>query len=76
MMQKQNNELDPNMSVSDLIDKFPQVIPVFLRYRMACVGCSMSSFETLDSAAKIYGVAPETFISELRQAILEPETDQ
>lgn len=67
-----HHELDLNMNVADLLNQRPEVIPVFLRHQMACVGCSMSSFETLGSAAKIYGLVPETFLDELRQAIAPP----
>lgn len=56
------------MSVADLVRGWPQTIPVFLKYHMACVGCSMSAFETLKDAARIYGVNPEVFIGELQDA--------
>ncbi len=59
---------EAQMSVADLLRDWPQTIPVFLKHRMACVGCSMSSFETLKDAARIYGIAPDTFICELQDA--------
>jgi hybrid cluster-associated redox disulfide protein len=66
----ENNNLPTlNMVVSDLLNAWPQVIPVFIQHKMACVGCSMASFETLGSAAKIYGIAPESFVNELRRII-------
>ena len=66
---EKNNSINLNMVVSDLLNAWPQVIPVFIRHHMACVGCSMSSFETLGDAAKIYGVVPESFLDELHQVI-------
>lgn len=65
-------KLDLQMNVVDVLNEWPEVIPVFLRHQMACVGCSMSSFETLGSAAKIYGIVPETFLDELHQALTPP----
>jgi hybrid cluster-associated redox disulfide protein len=61
--------LDLQMSVYDLLNNWPQAIPVFIQHRMACVGCSMSSFETLGDAAKIYGIAPDVLLEEISQAI-------
>jgi hybrid cluster-associated redox disulfide protein len=58
-------QLDLNISVAELVDMWPQVIPVFVRHRMACVGCNMASFETLRDAAKIYGIPAEVFLKEL-----------
>lgn len=69
---KNNNALNLQMSVADLLNHYPQVIPVFLNHHMACVGCSMSSFETLHDAARIYGIEPQVFLVELQQAI-QPE---
>jgi hybrid cluster-associated redox disulfide protein len=59
----------PQTSVFDLLTRWPQAASVFLRHRMNCVGCSMSSFETLQDAAAIYGVALDQMINEIRQSI-------
>ena len=61
---------DLNTNVAELLEHWPQAIPVFLRHRMACVGCSMAAFETLGGAAKIYNLPAEDFLSELLQSIL------
>jgi hybrid cluster-associated redox disulfide protein len=59
----------PELKVEDTLKRWPQTIPVFLKYRMACVGCSMSSFETISGAAEIYKLPLQTFIDELQQTI-------
>jgi hybrid cluster-associated redox disulfide protein len=66
----QNELPDLHMNVADLLVDWPQVIPVFLQHRMACVGCSMSGFETVGDAARIYGLSPDSFLVELHHAIL------
>lgn len=66
---KHINDIQRETSISDLLRDYPQVIPVFLKHRMACVGCSMSAFETIESAASIYGIAPEVFFDEVVGAI-------
>ena len=65
----ENQRLNPNMNVAELLKEWPQVIPVFLRHRMTCVGCSMSAFETLEDAVKIHDMILEPFLEELNQAI-------
>jgi hybrid cluster-associated redox disulfide protein len=60
--------LAPELSIAILLREWPQVIPVFLGHRMACVGCSMSSFETLRGAAEIYQLPFEKFMAEIRSA--------
>jgi hybrid cluster-associated redox disulfide protein len=61
--------LNVDLSISDLLNACPQVVPVFIKHHMACVGCSLSAFETIGSAAKIYGLAPDVFLRELESAI-------
>lgn len=34
-----------HLTVAEGLDRWPQIIPVFLRHRMACVGCAMAPFE-------------------------------
>jgi hybrid cluster-associated redox disulfide protein len=56
-------------SVSELIQQWPQVIPVFIKFHMACVGCSMSGFETLEDAARTYGINLQQFFDQLEITI-------
>lgn len=38
-MNKPNLE-DPDLPLADLMTRWPQTIPVFIRHRMLCVGCA------------------------------------
>jgi hybrid cluster-associated redox disulfide protein len=53
--------------VADLLDECPQAIAVFLRHRMACVGCLMSSFDTLSEAACNHDLPAGQLLDELRR---------
>ncbi|MEJ2561030.1 MAG: hypothetical protein P8186_33385 [Anaerolineae bacterium] len=44
-------------------------MPIFLRYRMVCVGCPIAPFETLAEVAAIYDLDLNRFLSELEQVI-------
>ena len=61
--------LDSQCSVATLLHQWPAAVPVFLQRRMACVGCSMAAFETLEDAARVYKIQPAQFLEELQQAI-------
>ncbi len=65
----QNHDIHPEMAISELLSRWPQAIPVFQKHKMACVGCSMSDFETVSSAAEIYQLSLGTFIEELHEAV-------
>lgn len=59
--------------VSDLLNDWPQVIPVFVAHRMACVGCSMSGFETIGDAAKNYNIPADELLNDVYQAIAQDQ---
>jgi hybrid cluster-associated redox disulfide protein len=64
-----------DLTVAEVMDRWPETIPIFLRYRMACVGCLIAPFETLADVAVIYGLDLECFMNELRQTIrIEEDT--
>lgn len=62
-----------DLSVADVLTRWPQTAAVFLRRRLACVGCLMSSFEQLEDVPRIYGFDPDGFFSELEHAIQSGE---
>lgn len=61
--------LKPDLTVADLLKRWGQTASVFVNLRMACVGCPLSSFETLDNVAHVYGLPLEELLSELEKAI-------
>jgi hybrid cluster-associated redox disulfide protein len=61
--------ISPNLTVDQLLSRWSQVMPVFMRLRMACIGCPMSPYETLDTVAKIYGLPLDNLMNELENAI-------
>lgn len=67
-----SNSQDSNllqMSITDILDRWPEVIPVFLNHKMACVGCSLADFMTLEDALDIYLLDKEQFIEEFQNSI-------
>lgn len=65
--------IDAQLTVSELVTAWQETIPVFIRHRMACVGCPVSPFETLENVAVTYGLKLDTFLNELETAISERE---
>ena len=57
------------MTISEILDHWPEIIPIFLNHRMACVGCSLADFMTLEDALDIYHLNKESFIEEIENAI-------
>lgn len=57
------------MLISDLLERWPAAADVFHDYAMACVGCAVAPFYTIEDAALVYGLPPEQFAADLLRAI-------
>lgn len=55
-------------TVEALLRRWPQALPVFLHHHMACPGCPMAAFETVEEVCRVYRVPLETFLQELAEA--------
>ena len=63
-------EINVDLIIADVFTNWPETVEVFIKHRMACVGCPMAAFMTLGDAIRIYKLTPESFIEELQASIL------
>ena len=54
-----------NMTVAEVLEKWPETFTVFQEFKTACVGCVMAPFDTIDDVARIY----EMDLSDLIEAL-------
>ncbi len=60
-----DRQADLDRTIEETLVAWPEAAHIFLRRRMACVGCSMARFDTLGDAARIYGVPAAELLAEL-----------
>ncbi len=65
--------LTADFTVAEVLTRWPETIPVFLRHQLACIGCVMASFDTLGDVARIYNLPLDRFLEELQQTIQAKE---
>ena len=58
-----------DLTVAEVLEQCPSTAAVFLKHRMACVGCPMASFETLGASSRVYRVPLDAFLKELELAV-------
>lgn len=59
---------DPDLSLADLFQRWPEVAPVFWRCRTFCVGCPIAPFHTVVDTCAEYCLDEAAFRSALRAA--------
>ena len=63
-----------NMTVSAVLDQWPQTADVFNQFNMACVGCPVAPYYTVVEAAKVYKLSVDEFVAELEKTSKENQS--
>jgi len=64
-----SNKITKDMNIKDVIEKHPEVIPVFAKHDMGCIGCIAASFEKISDIAEVHGINVDSFVKELNEAM-------
>lgn len=64
-----NQLITLDLYMDEILDQWPVTIKLFLEYHMACVGCSMSSYDTLGDALNAYNLPQEAVLQTLNELV-------
>jgi len=64
-----SDKITENMNIKEIIEKHPEIIPVFQKYNMGCIGCIAASFEKISDITTVHGIDVKKFVKELNEAI-------
>lgn len=62
-------KITKDMNIKDVISKHPEVVSVFAKYNMGCIGCIAASFEKISDIAQVHGINVDLFVDELNKAL-------
>lgn len=65
MSDRDTADIDTKMLVADIMQRWPATVDVFIAQQMACPGCPMAPFMSLEEAARSYGMDPRALIAAL-----------
>ncbi len=57
------------MSIMEVVEKYPQTAAVFQRHGMGCLGCAAAHFENIDQGAAAHGIKIEALITDLNKVV-------
>jgi hybrid cluster-associated redox disulfide protein len=55
-----------DMTVEQVMNRWPDSIRVFLDFRMSCVGCPIASFHSIEEASREHQIDGSAFLAALR----------
>ena len=60
---------NPDLSLADIMRRWPATVSVFLAHKMLCVGCAIGPFHSVDDACAEYGIDRGALLAELHAAV-------
>ena len=63
------NKITEEMTIREVIDKYPETAMVFSKYNIGCVGCIAASFERVKDIAGVHGTDVKALIKDLNEAV-------
>ncbi|MCJ7703593.1 MAG: DUF1858 domain-containing protein [Anaerolineales bacterium] len=63
--------ITPDLLMGEILTKWPETLPVFIYYRMTCIGCYMSPFDTLEDALIVHSLPLDEILIVLNQRVAE-----
>ena len=55
-------KIKANINIATLVEKHPDSIEILMKYGLGCVGCMMSTGESLEEGAKAHGLSDKKII--------------
>lgn len=71
MGSESGREFIRKLTVKQLLDRWPKVMWVFLDYQMACIGCDMAPFDTVEDVAYNYHMSVEELVDRIEASMTE-----
>jgi len=59
-----------DMTVDEVLHRFPETARVFSRHGVACASCSAAQADSVEQSAAIHGLDTQQLLAELNAAIL------
>lgn len=64
-----SDKITEDMNIREVIERYPETIPVFVRYNIGCIGCIAASFENIKDIAMVHGIDVKKFVEDLNAAV-------
>ena len=59
-----------DMSIGEVVAKYPSTIHVFFRHGLGCVGCAVAQFENIQQGAQVHGIDVDLLMKDLNDTVL------
>ena len=65
----EEKQITKEMGIMDIVQKHPEVVEVFGKHGMHCIGCAAAHFENLQQGCEAHGIDADKLVNDLNKAI-------
>ncbi|RCX21079.1 hybrid cluster-associated redox disulfide protein [Anaerobacterium chartisolvens] len=58
-----------DMSITDIVEKYPQTVEILMNYGMHCFGCMAARFENIEQGAMAHGINVDDLMKDLNKSL-------
>jgi len=58
-----------DMGIQDVVDTYPELVPVFFKHGLGCLGCAAARFESIEQGANAHGIDVDLLLNDLNKAL-------
>jgi len=62
------------MTIEDVVTKYPETMMVFMRHGLHCVGCHVSAFESIEEGSMTHGINVDALVLDLNKVVAMRKT--
>jgi len=66
---KERFKITEEMTIGEVIQKYPKTSSIFLNYGLHCFGCLSALAETIEEAAEVHGIKLKKFLNDLNKLV-------
>ena len=63
--------LTKEMTIQEVVTKYPESVKVFMQLGMPCIGCMAARYENIEQGAHAHGIDIDKLMEELNKAVEE-----
>ena len=58
-----------DMGIREIVEKYPDTVPVLMSSGMGCLGCAAAHFESLEQGAMAHGIDVDALVEDLNDVV-------
>ncbi len=69
VFEKEIGMIAKDMTIGEIIRRYPQTLPIFERYGLTCYECQIAEYEALEHGAGVHKIDVERLLEELNRVV-------